>query len=235
MKTHSFLAVVWLWLAATGASAATFTVTSVADSGAGSLRQAMLSANATVGRDLIIFNIGGGGARTITPLSPLPVITNSVEIDAATQPGYAGTPLIEINATNLFNFDTTGVDHIFRFETSNSVLRGFVMNHHGQGGAIQVAVYLFGSSNLIDRNFIGTDLTGTAGYSQPALYGIAIYSSNNIVRSNVVASSQVNGIGIEGNNNSILANFLGTDRDGVNALGLGTAIYCIKANNQIGA
>ena len=235
MKTHSFLAVVWLWFAVNTASAATFTVTSTADSGAGSLRSAMLSANATVGRDQIIFNIGGGGARTITLLSPLPVLTNSVEIDAATQPGYAGTPLIEINATNLITFSGFGNDHIFRFDTSNSVLRGFVMNRHGQGGEIKVAVYLLGSSNLVDRNFIGTDLTGTAGFPQPALFGLYMQSSNNVVRSNVIASTAWNGIGIEGNNNSILANFLGTDRDGVNALGLGTALYCIGANNQIGA
>ena len=224
-----------LLLAVVGAPAATFNVTSTADTGSGSLRQAMLNANGTAGRDFITFNIGGGGARTIAPLSPLPIVTEPVEIDAATQPGYSGTPLIEVNAAGLAAFSGFGNDHVFRFDTSNSVLRGFVINRHGQGGEVKVAVYLFGPSNLVDRNFIGTDLTGTAGFAQPVLYGVAINSSNNVIRSNVIASSGWFGIGLEGPNNTVVANFLGTDRDGVNALGLGTAISCITANNRIGA
>ena len=43
----------------------TFTVTSTADSGAGSLRQAILDANATPGADTIAFNIIGRGVHTI--------------------------------------------------------------------------------------------------------------------------------------------------------------------------
>lgn len=39
---------------------ATFTVTNTADSGAGSLRQAILSANAAFGADTIAFAIGTG-------------------------------------------------------------------------------------------------------------------------------------------------------------------------------
>ena len=49
-------------LAFTGATfAATFTVTNTADSGAGSLRQAILDANATAGADVIEFNIASAG------------------------------------------------------------------------------------------------------------------------------------------------------------------------------
>lgn len=59
------LAVTALLLASTGvAQAANITVTTLADSGAGSLRQAMLSANSG---DTIVFNIPGGG--TINLLS----------------------------------------------------------------------------------------------------------------------------------------------------------------------
>ena len=39
--------------------AATFTVTTTADSGPGSLRQAILDANASPGADTIVFNIAG--------------------------------------------------------------------------------------------------------------------------------------------------------------------------------
>ena len=53
------------FLFATSVRAATFTVTNVADSGAGSLRQAMIDANATAGIDTINFNIGSGHKQII--------------------------------------------------------------------------------------------------------------------------------------------------------------------------
>ena len=69
-------------------SAATFTVTTTADAGAGSLRQAILDANANPGADLIRFNVGlVGGVRTIAPLSALPTITDAVTIDG-TSPSF---------------------------------------------------------------------------------------------------------------------------------------------------
>ena len=37
--------------------------------------------------------------QTIAPLSALPAITNPVLIDGFSQPGYGGTPLIEINGS----------------------------------------------------------------------------------------------------------------------------------------
>ncbi len=74
-----------------------FEVTTTADSGPGSLRQAILdSNNATGGTNTIDFAIPGTGVRTIAPASPLPAITNPVVIDGTTQPGYAGAPLIAI-------------------------------------------------------------------------------------------------------------------------------------------
>src|SRR5207244_10209859 len=75
-----------------------YAVTNINDSGTGSLRQAIKDANAHVGADTISFNIGGGGSRTISPLSALPSITDPVTLNGTTQPGAvtAGTPLIEI-------------------------------------------------------------------------------------------------------------------------------------------
>lgn len=58
--------------------AATFTVTNLNDAGAGSLRQAILDANATAGADTITFQAGLTG--TITTLSQLPGITDSLTI-----------------------------------------------------------------------------------------------------------------------------------------------------------
>src|SRR6187399_2127950 len=72
---------------AASAGANTYTVTSTADSGAGTLRQAILDANANSGADTIEFNIAGSGVHTITPATALPVITSPVTIDGYTQAG----------------------------------------------------------------------------------------------------------------------------------------------------
>src|SRR6516164_8138622 len=58
----------------------TFPVTNTADSGPGSLRQAILDANANPGLDTIAFNISGSGVQTITPSTALPTISDPVTI-----------------------------------------------------------------------------------------------------------------------------------------------------------
>ena len=99
-------------LVALAVTAATYTVTTTADSGAGSLRQAILDANANAGADTIAFDIPGSGIHTITPLTTLPAITQSLTIDGYTQTGASpntnpfGQPwnaviLIEIDGENL--------------------------------------------------------------------------------------------------------------------------------------
>src|SRR5437879_2627828 len=76
---------------------ATFTVLNTNDSGAGTLRQAILAAHANAGvLDTIVFVIPGAGVHTISPTSTLPAISDPVTIDGRTQGGYAGTPLIEL-------------------------------------------------------------------------------------------------------------------------------------------
>src|SRR5439155_24062018 len=78
---------------------APFTVTTTADNGnnlaptAGSLRQAILGANATPGTDTINFNILGIGPFTISPPTALPTITDPVIIDGYTQLGATANTL----------------------------------------------------------------------------------------------------------------------------------------------
>lgn len=90
---------VFRWLAAClvfamqPALAATFVVTTAANSGTGSLRTAINSANATVGADVIEFDIPGLGPHTITPLTALPTITDAVLID-----GYSQTDAVPNSA-----------------------------------------------------------------------------------------------------------------------------------------
>src|SRR5947207_184971 len=63
------------------AAADTYPVTNTNDNGPGSLRQAIIDANAHSGPDSISFNIPGSGVRTITPATELPAVTSPVVID----------------------------------------------------------------------------------------------------------------------------------------------------------
>src|SRR5262245_19056559 len=72
-----------------------YTVINTANAGAGSLRQAILDANGHAGMDSIQFSIGTG-AKVLTPTAALPAVTDPVVLDATTQPGYAGVPIIEL-------------------------------------------------------------------------------------------------------------------------------------------
>src|SRR5882672_10198268 len=68
-----------------------FVVTNTHDSGPGSLRQAITDANTFFGTDTVFFAIDNcGGVCTITPLSPLPPITERIHIDGLMQPGAKG-------------------------------------------------------------------------------------------------------------------------------------------------
>src|SRR3954447_1155383 len=77
----------------------TYTVTTTANSGAGSFRDAITKANGHAGADVVAFKIGTG-AKTIPPTSALPTVTGPTVLDATTHPGFAGKPLIELNGTS---------------------------------------------------------------------------------------------------------------------------------------
>lgn len=78
----------------TGEPQATFTVTTVADAGEGSLRQAILDANASPGLDRIVFAIPAEAGLTVTLLTDLPAITEAVVIDGTTQAGIVLQPAV---------------------------------------------------------------------------------------------------------------------------------------------
>ncbi len=73
---------------------ATFTVTSNADFGAGTLRQALMDAVNSMGMDTIGFNLPM--TQTTIILNTTLAVDSPVIIDGGTQPGYVSTPLVTI-------------------------------------------------------------------------------------------------------------------------------------------
>ena len=133
-------------------------VTSTADSGPGSLREAILVANlATGGSSTIDFAIPGTGVQTIVPRSSLPEITKPVLIDGFSQPGYSGQPEIELSgnaAVGSNGLTITG---------SDVTIRGLTIDGFTSGAGVLISGPA-ATSDWIYGNRIGTDPTGTSAY-----------------------------------------------------------------------
>jgi hypothetical protein len=85
---------------AIGSTATVLTVTNANDAGPGSLRQALIDANAAANLNTIRFNIAGACPRTITLASLLPDIVHPVAIEGYSQPGASrNTAVLGWNAT----------------------------------------------------------------------------------------------------------------------------------------
>ncbi|HZN68934.1 MAG TPA: hypothetical protein VFB66_26880, partial [Tepidisphaeraceae bacterium] len=138
---------------------AAFTVTTTADAGPGSLRQAILDANAAPGADVIGFAIPGpaGTVHTILPLSPLPSVTGPTTLDATTQPGYAGSPVIELDGSSA-GPSADGIAVMAR----PGVVRGLAINRFGGSGIVANAPLDPGRSPVqLQANYIGVATAGS--------------------------------------------------------------------------
>jgi Bacterial Ig domain len=202
-----------------------FTVTTTSDSGAGSLRSAITQANAVSGTDIvpILFAIPGTGPFTISPSSPLPIITHSVLIDGYSQPGASSNSLT--NGDNaalqiILDGSAVGGDGL-AVAASNSTVRGLAIDSFSNGIHLLPAA----SQDVVAGNFIGTDFSGSSplGNSQ----GIVVDGSaaNTIggttpADRNLVAANGSQNILLTNNasNNLVVGNFVGLTASGTSTL-----------------
>ncbi len=219
-----------------------FSVTTTADSGPGSLRQAILDSDAATSvTSTIDFAIPGKGVQMIAPISPLPPITNSVLIDGFSQPGYAGTPLIELSGSEEGSGDGLTITG------AGVTVRGLDINSFSQGAGIRITG-TGATHNWVYGDFAGTDPTGT--FSEPNDSGVAIdggasnnligtngdgaddQAERNLLSGNLFAGVSISGEGTDGN--AVAGNFLGTDISGSVALDNGTQPVGDSQGNRFG-
>ncbi len=192
-----------------------------ADASHCNLREAIAAANQLPDTDTIAFAIAGPPPHTIQATEGPWRLFAPVIIDGTTQPGYAGTPVVELDGSHS-SPSQTGLS--FFEDSGGSTVRGFVVNRFKGTGIVISATGNF----RIEDNYIGTDPTGTLARGN-GLVGVQVLGRplldnghNRIVR-NVISANGLWGIGISGDedDNVIQGNDIGTDASGSAPLGNG--------------
>jgi uncharacterized repeat protein (TIGR01451 family) len=192
------------------------TVTSGADSGPGTLRDALEQA-ASDGTDTVITFSPALAGTTIAVQSPLPPITEAEttldgDIDGDCMPD------IELDGSLV----ATGGLHV---ASSDNLVRGLAINRFGESG-----IRVEDGASPADRNtvaccFIGTDLTGTMKRANGGIGIMVQYGEANVIGGdratarNVVSGNRQGIVLHGGPGNTVAGNMIGTDVSGTVVLG----------------
>jgi len=202
------------------------------------LRAAIQEANVLPKRQTILFALPGSGPFTIKPgAGGLPVVDRALVIDGTSQPGAGLTPVVEIDGSNA-GPSTDGLT----FSDGKNVVRGLVINRFGGRGL----VLRDKPKNVVQGNFIGTDVTGTLARGNGG-DGIYLYSSEkNLIGGpaenlgNLIAGNGGHGMFFDSGSdgNVVVGNAVGTNVARTAALangGSGIVLGLFSAKNVIGA
>ena len=222
---------------------ATFTVTNTNDSGAGSLRSAIGSANSSGGFDTVEFDIA---ANSVINLNSIINVGSNILIDGTTATGYdfGTTNMVNIvhtqnslalAGTNItvqglhFSGATSNFAALFVFSGS-STIRENVFNDSYAG------ILAGGSGSIIQGNYIGTDVTGTS--SGGMVLGLDLLGGNHTIGGDTAAERNI----ISGSSfaqfflraqATIQGNYIGTDVTGTNDITGGHGIYVLSTTGTI--
>jgi hypothetical protein len=202
-------------LAVADVAVAQITVTSLADSGPGTLRTAISQATSGSGNVTILFDpsLAGGTIHVLSALGNLNKegITIQGDIDGD------GIPDIELDGSSA----PTNVNGL-TIQQANCLISGLIVNRFGANG-----IRITGATaqnNTVHNCYIGTDRTGaTALPNQAGGILINATASNNVIGpSNVVSGNSGNSAdGLQINaasGNTVKGNLIGTDLAGVTAI-----------------
>ena len=251
-------------LVAPRALGGTIVVTSSADAGPGTFRQALLEAQSgdTITFDPAVFPLDN--PTTIAVTSPLPELTQGeVTVDASnTGVVLDGSQLPrEVPVGGLMIVSDGNVIRglqILYFPGSGIWIDGGASNNFiggsapGEGNVISgnwEGMNIVGSdtiSNTVFGNFIGTNAAGTAAIpngnigvnlgngTQYNRIGGALPGERNLISGNNNEGVRISGLGTD--HNTVFGNFIGTDATGTSAIGnaIGITIDGGAQNNQVG-
>lgn len=148
-----------------------------------------------------------------------------VTIDGATQPnGRDNGPKIIINS-----------GHSLEVRSENNIIRNLAFN--GGGGIFLNESSNVGGSNLVENNWVGLRDDGQTVDIQSNISlagtGIFIQSSNNVISGNVATGANAGGVNLQGDNNLIQYNYIGTRGDG-SVPQVAENIKCVANSSPIG-
>ncbi|MDH3498808.1 MAG: Ig-like domain-containing protein, partial [Acidimicrobiia bacterium] len=179
------------------------------------LRAAIEEANALAGTSTIAFNMPvtepghSGGIWTLTPGAGLPPLSTTILIDGTTQPGWATTPVVELNGAS-----AGGTTDGFVVSGDNSEIRGLAINRFLADG---IEVRSGASGTLIVGNHIGVDPGGLLDRGNAAR-GIDLQTGSGpttvggvaLADGNVISGNGDYGLIIFGSNgNHVIGNHIG--------------------------
>jgi len=194
-----------------------------------------VAANTTDESDTIAFDIPGGSPHLIVVATALPALTKPVVIDGRTEPGFAGSPVIDLkNGTG----DPSAVGLLVG-AGSSSVL-GLAVAGFGSG------IRLAGSGETVGGDWLGWEPGAGAHPGSGNSIGIeivpgsggSVIGGTNVDARNVIANNGT-GVAISGTGasaNLVEGNYVGTDPSGGLALpnGVGIGITAGARANVVG-
>ncbi len=136
------------------------------------LLAALQEANASATIDTVDFHIPvtdtghSGGVWTITPTGTFPNLTSAVDLDARTQPGWSGTPVVEIDGSS--TSATLGIHAQLGVGTT---IAGFSIGDYTRPIAIQDA------GAVVQGNWVGVRADGVSTWAVAPENGVRIINS----------------------------------------------------------
>lgn len=187
------------------------------------LRAAIQEANATAGLQTVLFDLlqsnWGANYNKITPATSLPMIQESLAIDATSQPGYSfGSLMVELNGGSIATPFSSGL----KLTAQGCSVRGMAIYSFNFDGVVISGP----GSNVVQSCMLGTNPQDVSGSGND--YGVRIVNSpENLVGGtssalrNIISGNSVHNVLIEGNganSNKIYGNYIGTSKDGQTAV-----------------
>ncbi len=231
---------------------ADFSVVNTNDSGPGSLREALLAANQSPGRDRILFDIPGDGLKVIRVTTQLPTIDDPLEVDGFSQPGSRPNSALTLDDAVRF-VELDGVAQLFDglvIRAGDSVVRGLRMRRFAAAIAIQsssnVVAGCFlgyeqpipGSVDVLLGNFIGVRVGGVCCMELDICcnrIGGEALDDRNVIAGNGGSPIRLGEVGaVTVRDTSILGSFIGVDSTGrTHSLAYGWSAITVRTANGV--